>query len=227
MQRHDTATASASAELGRLEPRRATAMTGYAQVIDGPKPPALEWWETDPNQDRCYSHVLLFRGFDLSAAGIWEHDIAPCLLCAPLAADSDSALILTDETLHSGRLIHFVCCGNCGTRGPWASSESSALAQWNAAHRQHNVRGTQPEGSAYRPAMTVPNEWLVKVRRLASGFEHVAGLARMWEPDHSTGSERVLWARASEAYADVAKLLAEDQGPDVALCVRQRPATKG
>ena len=102
---------------------------------------ALEWWEEDPNEDKCYGHVLLYRGFDLSAAGIWEHAIAPCLLCAPLPADRDPALILTDETLHWGRLIHVVACGNCGTRGPWANSESQALALWNAAHERHNVGG--------------------------------------------------------------------------------------
>jgi hypothetical protein len=54
---------------------------------------------------------------------------------------------------------------------------------------------------------TMPDEWLVKVRRLVQGFEHVSGLARLWEPDYSSGSERALWARATEACADVAKLL--------------------
>jgi len=53
----------------------------------------------------------------------------------------------------------------------------------------------------------VPDVWLVKVRRLVEGFEHVSGLARLWEPDYSTGSERALWARATEACADVATLL--------------------
>ena len=83
--------------------------------------------------------MFLYRGYDLSAAGIWEHEIAPCLLCAPLPPDRDPAVILTDETLHWGRLIHFVCCGNCGTRGPWADSESQALALWNEAHKRHNA----------------------------------------------------------------------------------------
>lgn len=56
-------------------------------------------------------------------------------------------------------------------------------------------------------ARPVPDEWLVKVRRLVEGFEHVSGIARLWEPDHSSGSERALWARATEACADAAKLL--------------------
>ena len=58
-------------------------------------------------------------------------------------------------------------------------------------------------------AKPVPDEWLVKVRRLVEGFEHVSGIARLWEPDYSSGSERALWARATDACADVAKLLAE------------------
>lgn len=89
--------------------------------------------------DEYSNHVLLYYGADLSAAGIWEHDISPCLLCAPLPPNRDPAVILTDETLHWGRHIHFVCCGNCGTRGPWADSESQALALWNAAHERHNA----------------------------------------------------------------------------------------
>lgn len=62
-----------------------------------------------------------------------------------------------------------------------------------------------------RCAKPVPDEWLVKVRRLVAGFEHVSGIARLWEPDYSTGSERALWARATEACADVAKLLSDSE----------------
>jgi hypothetical protein len=100
---------------------------------------SLDWLDLDPDEDRMYSHVFLYRGYDLTAAGIWQPEIAPCLLCAPLPPSSDPALILTDETLHWGRLIHFVCCGNCGTRGPWAARESDALALWNAAHARHGI----------------------------------------------------------------------------------------
>jgi len=64
---------------------------------------------------------------------------------------------------------------------------------------------------------TLPAEWLVKVRRLVQGFEHVSGIARLWEPDYSSGSERALWARATEACADVAKLLREAEGPNAKL----------
>lgn len=97
---------------------------------------SLDWLDDlGQDVDPCYSHVFLYRGYDLTAAGIWEHDIAPCLLCAPLPDDRDPALIVTDETLHWGRLIHYVCCGICGTRGPWADTESAALAKWNAAYK--------------------------------------------------------------------------------------------
>ena len=66
-----------------------------------------------------------------------------------------------------------------------------------------------------RCAKPVPDEWLVKVRRLVQGFEHVSGIARLWEPDYSSGNERALWSRATEACADVAKLLREAEGPNV------------
>lgn len=92
-----------------------------------------------PFEDRGaeYSHhVLLYHGCDLSAAGIWVHDIAPCLLCSPLPEGRDPALILTQETLSWGRVIHYVCCGNCGTRGPWGDTESRGLALWNGAHQR-------------------------------------------------------------------------------------------
>jgi len=108
-----------------------------APVAEDQRFTALEWWEEDPNHDRHVSHVMLHQGFDLSAAGIWSHDIAPCLLCAPLPPGSDPALILDDDQPASRRRIHFVCCGNCGTRGPWAGSESQALALWNAAHERN------------------------------------------------------------------------------------------
>ena len=112
-----------------------------------PLAPERAWFEDDPfgdMGDEYSSHVLLYYGCDLAAAGIWEHDIAPCLLCAPLPPDREPVVILTDETLHWGRHIHFVCCGNCGTRGPWADTESQALALWNGAHERHNVELSGP-----------------------------------------------------------------------------------
>ena len=88
------------------------------------------------------SHVLLYYGYDLAAAGIWEHDIAPCFFCKSMNPERRQDLILTDETLRHGLNIHFVCCSGCGTRGPWADKESQALAQWNAAY-EWRTYGTQ------------------------------------------------------------------------------------
>jgi hypothetical protein len=48
--------------------------------------------------------------------------------------------------------------------------------------------------------------------KLVEGFNHVSGIARLWEPDHSSGRDRALWARATEACADVAKMLDAAQG---------------
>lgn len=91
----------------------------------------LEWLlRIDADCDPFDSHVFLYRGFDLTAAGIYVHEFHPCPFC-DLPADHDPCLILTEEEMH-GRTIMYVCCGNCGTRGPWGRTESSGLAQWNS-----------------------------------------------------------------------------------------------
>lgn len=96
-----------------------------------------DWSRDDPELAHGFDmHSLLQHGYDLSAANIWQHEIAPCLLCAPLPQDREAALILSDEQLNSGKVAHFVCCGNCGTRGPWGDSESQALVLWNAAYKR-------------------------------------------------------------------------------------------
>lgn len=97
----------------------------------------FDWMAPDGDTDHCTSHVLLYHGFDLAAAGVWQHEFASCLLCEGSPPPDDPALILTDEVLHWGRRIHFVACGVCGTRGPWAERESDALLLWNAAHQRH------------------------------------------------------------------------------------------
>lgn len=65
-----------------------------------------------------------------------------------------------------------------------------------------------PSVEPVAPAPTVPAGWRDAVARLVAGFEHVSGIARQWEPDHSSGADRARWARATEACADVARLLA-------------------
>jgi hypothetical protein len=107
-------------------------------VRAAPMPEEPDWFEDYPNMDRCTAHLLAYLGHDLTASGVFHHEIAPCLLCTPREEDQDPVVILTEETLTWGRVIHFVCCGSCGTRGPWAKTESAALALWNDAHKRHN-----------------------------------------------------------------------------------------
>ena len=52
--------------------------------------------------------------------------------------------------------------------------------------------------------------------RLVAGFNHVSGIARLWEPDHSSGADRAKWAKATEACADVARLLSAAPQPPAA-----------
>ena len=59
-----------------------------------------------------------------------------------------------------------------------------------------SLRDTVGAAKTSAPASALPAEWLVKVRRLVQGFEHVSGIARLWEPDYSTGSERAMWNKA-------------------------------
>lgn len=110
-----------------------------ALAADGQRFVSTDWWEEDPNQDRCVSHVMLYQGYDLSAAGIWQPEFSPCSFCDPTPSPQEPALLLTDERLPSKRLVHFVCCGNCGARGPWGNSESQGLALWNAVSAQQRV----------------------------------------------------------------------------------------
>lgn len=51
------------------------------------------------------------------------------------------------------------------------------------------------------------SQFVQAVRRLVIGFEHVSGIARLWEPDHASGPDRAKWANGTEACADVAKFL--------------------
>lgn len=45
--------------------------------------------------------------------------------------------------------------------------------------------------------------------RLVAGVEHLAKIARQWEPDHSSGADRRGWLLAQDAKDDAKKLLAE------------------
>lgn len=98
---------------------------------------------SDEHVDHFTSHVLLYRGFDLTASGIDNPDVFPCLLCRPRHHDDEPSEgcppMLTEEVLIWGNQIHFVCCGQCGTRGPWGKTESDALSRWNNAFNRLGV----------------------------------------------------------------------------------------
>ncbi len=48
--------------------------------------------------------------------------------------------------------------------------------------------------------------------RMVAGINHLAEIARQWEPDHSSGADRAGWVRATDAKAEAMKLLAELPG---------------
>lgn len=110
------------------------------------------------------------------------------------------------------------------------AEEAQHFFEWPDPKRRDTVTltsclifaGTIAEMVRAEQRTQVPDEWLVKVRRLVQGFEHVSGIARLWEPDYSSGSERALWARATESCADVAKLLREAEGPNCEFSGAQR-----
>jgi hypothetical protein len=77
------------------------------------------------------AHVLLFLGFDRSAAGLWHAEIRACPFCVPHERTIEPCLS-HEEIWNGTRLIHYVVCGGCGTCGPWANSESEAIALWGA-----------------------------------------------------------------------------------------------
>lgn len=83
-----------------------------------------------PALDLHHAHVLLWQGFDLSAAGI-EGEVADCPFCAAAGRHSDCTGLDADQV--DGCWVKYVACGNCGTHGPWGSTESQAVARWNQA----------------------------------------------------------------------------------------------
>lgn len=48
--------------------------------------------------------------------------------------------------------------------------------------------------------------------RMVAGIDHLAEIARQWEPDHSSGADRAGWVRATDAKAEAMKLMAELPG---------------
>jgi hypothetical protein len=73
------------------------------------------------------SHVLLYYGFDLEAAGVEDSDIAPCPFCEPSRFNRPG--LMHDDV--EGYPVKYVMCYCCGARGPNAARQSWALRDWN------------------------------------------------------------------------------------------------
>ena len=96
-----------------------------------------DWFDDVPEYPVHDSHVLLWSGMDLIAAGNWYPVIAPCPFPHGYGmGDRDKALILTEHDRGEGserryRYVKYVQCGDCGACGPWAHLESEALRLWS------------------------------------------------------------------------------------------------
>lgn len=93
------------------------------------------------------AHIQVFKGFDLSAAGVYDHVFAPCPFCELLPAprkSPDRCLLLTEHDRGEvfgmrRRWVKYVCCGDCGTCGPWGFTESEGLRLWNDRLQKQGV----------------------------------------------------------------------------------------
>lgn len=63
------------------------------------------------------------------------------------------------------------------------------------------------------------DEWVAAIERTQDvlercvrGIDHLAELARQWEPDHSSGADRRGWVLAKDARDDAAELLRPTRG---------------
>ena len=50
--------------------------------------------------------------------------------------------------------------------------------------------------------------WSAVLTRCVRGIDHLSEIARLWEPDHSSGADRRGWLLAKDARDDAAELLA-------------------
>lgn len=88
-------------------------------------------WE-DFGPEPHQSHVLLYYGFDQTAAGYDNPPLKRCPFCTSL-----ETLVFYEDRAGFGRsgTAHQVICGGCGATGPIAHTESQAAARWNARSR--------------------------------------------------------------------------------------------
>lgn len=74
------------------------------------------------------SHVLLYFGFDQTAAGYENPPLRRC----PFCRGWETLVWYEDRAFfgHAG-IAHRVVCGNCGTTGPLGHTETQAVERWN------------------------------------------------------------------------------------------------
>jgi hypothetical protein len=64
-------------------------------------------------------------------------------------------MVISEEDIWNGnRIIFFMACGTCGTRGPWGDTEEEAENKWN--ERDH--RNPEPAPEIIAPALHGENQ---------------------------------------------------------------------
>lgn len=121
------------------------------------------------------------------------------------------------------------------------AASSTIKCTWtNPPHRSHLCHGC---GTIWRPAdvpttgvasittkgkadtwepgqqgvpVRVPEGWLEVIERMVKGIDHLAELARQWEPDYSSGADRKGWVLAKNARDEAVDLLTAAQAKGAA-----------
>lgn len=132
---------------------------------------------------------------------------------APPAAEPvhpDDAAVDEFAALLKAKLAKARAKGRSGWRDP-----SWSAADINRQMHEHAAKGDPLDVAAYamflalRGEATAAAEGVVEVlTRCITGIDHLAELARQWEPDHSTGRERRGWVLAKDARDDAERLRA-------------------
>lgn len=70
-----------------------------------------------------------------------------------------------------------------------------------------------PDGAKLftHPAPGVPEGWRELIEKMVKGIDHLAELARQWEPDYSSGADRKGWVLAKNARDEAVDMLAAAQ----------------
>lgn len=129
---------------------------------------------------------------------------------------------LTDELLPDARIEA------CRTSsGAWEPLYTKAAAARTLAHAKE-VHATSEHMHDRNNALRLYVSDLTAVMlRMVAGIDHLAEIARQWEPDHSSGADRRGWLLAKDARDDAWRLLQEHAqriGPNVGIEPPERSA---